>query len=84
MGGMDSKQVRFTFETPITEVPSAFAGLQASVEDGKLLVSYQPSRAQMSDILTRIQSAALAIRDISTKEVELEDLFLNLTRDKAA
>lgn len=84
MNGVDSKQVRFTFEIPITHVPAALQMLQASVENGKLLVSYQPSQAKMNDILLRIQSAGLTISDISTKEVELEDLFLTLTSGKAA
>ena len=35
--------------------------------------------AAMSDILARMQSANLTIHDISTQEVELEDLFISLT-----
>jgi ABC-2 type transport system ATP-binding protein len=60
-------------------VPPQLAGFEACVKAGKLVVHYQPSKAAMSDILARIQSAGLTIRDISTKEVELEDLFLKLT-----
>lgn len=84
MRGVDSKQVRFTFAEPLTAVPANFSDLQASIEDGKLTVSYQPSQGQMNAILNRIQAAGLAICDISTKEVELEDLFISLTTDKAA
>ena len=79
MHGVDSKEVFFTLSTPLAQVPSPLADLQASVREGKLVVKYQPSKAAMSDILARMQSAGLTITDISTKEVELEDLFIALT-----
>lgn len=80
MNGVDSKEVHFTFDAPLEHIPSSLGGLQASIKAGKLVVNYQPSSASMSEILARIQSAGLTIRDLSTKEVELEDLFLKLTR----
>jgi ABC-2 type transport system ATP-binding protein len=80
MNGVDSKEVHFTFDAPLEHIPPSLSGLQASIKAGKLVVNYQPSSASMSEILARIQSAGLTIRDLSTKEVELEDLFLKLTR----
>ena len=79
MRGVDSKQVCFTFAAPLNVLPAELQGLQAEVKDGKLTVSYKPSEAQMDDILQRVQKAGLTIRDISTDEVELEDLFIKLT-----
>jgi ABC-2 type transport system ATP-binding protein len=79
MHGVDSKEVIFTLATPLAQMPSQLTDLQASLKDGKLLVKYQPSKAHMDEILARMQSAGLVIRDISTKEVELEDLFIALT-----
>jgi ABC-2 type transport system ATP-binding protein len=76
---VDSKEVFFTLSNPIREVPPALAELQASVREDKLVIKYQPSQAAMSDILARIHAANLTIADISTKEVELEDLFVALT-----
>lgn len=79
MRGVDSKEVFFTLAAPLMEVPASLADLQASARDGKLVVKYQPSKAQMDEILARVHAAGLAIRDISTKEVDLEDLFVSLT-----
>ncbi len=79
MQGVDSKEVCFTLSAPLSAVPSQLSDLQASVKGDKLLVKYQPSQAAMSDILARIASAGLIIKDISTHEVELEDLFIALT-----
>ena len=79
MRGVDSKQICFTLTKPLDAVPASLADLQASVSDGKLIVSYQPSKAHVDVILARVQQEGLTIQDISTDEVELEDLFIKLT-----
>lgn len=84
MRGIDSKEVIFTFAKPIKEVPASLADLQAAVREGCLAVKYQPSKAAMEDILGRVKAAGLSIDDISTREVDLEDLFVALTSGKQA
>ena len=85
MKGVDSKQVFFTLAQPLSVLPAGLETLQASVDDqGRLVVKYQPSKSHMDEILSLVQKAGLTIRDISTYEVELEDLFISLTTDKAA
>lgn len=83
MRGVDSKEVAFTLTQPIAEVPADLRDLQASVREGRLVVKYQPSKAAMDQILARLQASNLTIQDISTHEVELEDLFVALTSDAA-
>lgn len=84
MQGVDSKEIFFTLETPITMLPPALESLQARVDDGRLVVKYAPSQSAIDDIFARVQQAGLDIRDVSTKEVDLEDLFIAMTSDKAA
>ena len=84
MQGVDSKAIILTLSAPLTEVPGALADLQASVKQGNLVIQYQPSQSQVGDILTRVQGLGLAIRDVSTQEVDLEDLFVRMTSDRAA
>jgi len=84
MRGVDSKEVIFTLTRELEAVPAALSDLQASLREGRLVVKYQPSKAHMDGILARVSQAGLTIQDISTKEVELEDLFLTMTADKAA
>ncbi len=79
MNGVDSKQVIFTLDAPLAEIPPALDGLQATLSNGKLVVKYQPSQAHIGDILARVAAAGLTIRDLSTKEVDLEDLFVAMT-----
>jgi ABC-2 type transport system ATP-binding protein len=79
MGGLDSKEVCFTFETPMAALPDSLGGLDASLREGKLIVKYKPSEAHMDQILARVQAAGLTIRDLSTQELDLEDLFVKMT-----
>lgn len=79
MQGVDSKEIFFTLETPITELPKPLESMQARVDAGRLVVKYAPSQSAIDDIFARVQQAGLDIRDVSTKEVDLEDLFIAMT-----
>jgi ABC-2 type transport system ATP-binding protein len=84
MQGVDSKEVLLSFCEPIDHVPDSLKDLQASVQNGKLVVHYKPSQADMGSILARVAKAGLQVRDLSTHEVDLEDLFVQMTSDQAA
>ena len=47
--------------------------------DGRLAIAYQPSRSQVADILNRLNAAGVSVKDLSTVESDLEDVFLELT-----
>jgi len=47
--------------------------------DGRLAISYQPSKSQVAEILGRLTNAGVAVKDLSTVEADLEDVFLELT-----
>lgn len=83
MGKLDKKQITFHFTTPLTEIPAALADLSPALREGKLTLEYQPSRANMDKILTRVRDAGLIIRDVSTEEADLEDIFRTLTKRAA-
>lgn len=84
MKGVDSKEIFFTLETPIDHVPTALSDLQARVDAGRLVVKYAPSQSAIDDIFACVQKAGLDIRDVSTKEIDLEDIFVAMTSQKAA
>jgi ABC-2 type transport system ATP-binding protein len=47
--------------------------------DGRLAIAYQPSRTQVGEILERLAAAGVSVKDLSTVESDLEDVFLELT-----
>jgi ABC-2 type transport system ATP-binding protein len=83
MGKLDKKQITFHFTTPLAEIPAMLKDLAPSLREGRLVIEYQPSRANMAEILNRVRMAGLVIRDVSTEEADLEDIFRSLTRRAA-
>ncbi len=49
----------------------------------EITISYNKDRATAGDVLTAASAAGLVIVDVSTREPDLEDVFLNLTRAAA-
>ena len=61
-------------------------GLQAEIDgENRLVMSYKPSQNSVQDILDMVQASGVSIADMITREADLEDIFIHLTRqDKAA
>lgn len=81
----DSKQLVITPAQKLANVPPQLQQYSAHLDDeGRLLISYKPSKAAIGDILDMVKSAGVTVQDISTKEADLEDIFIHLTTSKAA
>ncbi len=83
MRGVDSKELVLTLDKKIDDT-SVLEGLQSCVEDNRLCIKYQPSQVSFGEIIDQVKSAGYAIEDLSTRDVELEDIFRDLTSQKAA
>lgn len=83
MKALDQKQLIITLKEPLKALP-ALALEGASVNaDGQLVVTYQPSRARIGEILQPITQSGLAIADITTLQSDLEDVFRYFTAKDA-
>jgi ABC-2 type transport system ATP-binding protein len=79
---VDDKSLVLTLAQPVATVPEPLAALGfTSPAPGKLALRYAPSRTQLGDLLAAVAAQGLTIRDISSQETDLEDIFLQLTRD---
>ncbi len=77
---LGSKQMAVTVAADIAEVPEGLKGYNVELENSrKLVFHYPPSKTGSGEILAAIQEAGLSITDLSTRETELEDIFLALT-----
>jgi ABC-2 type transport system ATP-binding protein len=81
---VDDKTLRLTLVEAITSVPPALQrwGL-AVTAPGRLLFRYGPSRTELGPLFSAIAAAGLTIRDATTEETDLEDVFLRLTGSNA-
>lgn len=79
----DSKDLVITGVEVLDVVPESLRILQSRIDAGKLVITYKPSVDSIQDILNRVQAAGVAVRDLTTREADLEDVFVHLTRKKA-
>lgn len=80
---IDSKEIRFRFENPVTDIPEGLAVAYNAQQEGKrtLALRYAPKDVKMEDILKIVQGMGNPIIDISTDESDLEDIFLQITKN---
>ncbi|MCA1910093.1 MAG: ABC transporter ATP-binding protein [Magnetospirillum sp.] len=77
---LDSKALLVSVEGGLSEVPPLLAAYNPEIRaDGRLALRYAPSAVPAGRILQAIGEAGLTIRDLSTEEADLEDIFLRLT-----
>ncbi len=82
---IDAKEMMVTVDVDLAAVPAALARFDPELKDGRRLVfRYPPSRTDSGQILAAVGEAGLRVVDINTREAELEDIFLSLTRRQGA
>ena len=76
---LDRKEARITVDRDIATLPSGIPkkGVNAIIENlREILIQYSPSQIQMGPILDTIKSDGLIITDLSTRDTDLEEIFL--------
>ena len=80
IGRLDSKTLLVTPREPVTLPLKGFEdvtfGMRAT---GALALTYKTSEHSVEELLDRIRSAGIAIKDLSIEEPDLEDVFVELT-----
>jgi ABC-2 type transport system ATP-binding protein len=81
---LDHKTLTVTVAEPVTAVPAALADLDAKLAGpDRLVIQYPPSRIRGGEILARLAAAGHVVVEVTTRESELEDIFLKLTSEPA-
>ena len=81
---LDTRAVVITPEEPLTAAP-ALPGFEGKLrKDGKLAVSFKAEAASVEQVLAAVRAAGVRIKDLSTEEPDLEDVFLALTYGDAS
>jgi len=82
---LDTKELTVTLAGEIDGIPESLESFHATpAGSNRLVFTYAPSQTDAGEILAAVGAAGLEIVDVSTKEVELEDIFVKLTRDSDA
>jgi ABC-2 type transport system ATP-binding protein len=78
---LDGKELRLHLDSPLAELPPGLEEYSPKLAAPDLLVlTYRPTAQRIDAILARLSEAGIGIRDLSTVESDLEDVFLALIR----
>ncbi len=76
---LDTRAVVITPSEALTAAP-ALAGYEAKLRaDGNLAVTYKTEASSVEGVLAAVRAAGVQIKDLSTEDPDLEDVFLALT-----
>ena len=83
VASLDSKTLMVAPVDALDAAPDLGAFNAELKPDGRLAIPYQPSKTQVADILEQLSVAGVGVKDLSTVESDLEDVFLELTYRRA-
>ena len=79
VGRLDTRTVVIAPREPLTAAPKV-KGFEAKLrKDGRLAVGYRTGESSVEAVLAAVKAAGVSIRDLSTEDPDLEDVFLSLT-----
>jgi ABC-2 type transport system ATP-binding protein len=85
VGMAQEKVVEVVTDRDIVHAPDATPFEKVELKGERLLaITYRKDRVNAGDVLAALQREGLGIVDVSTREADLEDVFLNLTRASPA
>ena len=85
VGMAQEKVVEVTVDRDLTEAPASPMFQNIVLKGERVLsITYSKAVANAGDVLSALGAAGLGIVDVSTREADLEHVFLNLTRAQAA
>ncbi len=81
---LDAKEMTVTLATDLEAVPGALEPFGPELENGRRLIfRFPPSKTPSGQILSALRDAGLEVMDLSTREADLQDIFLRLTNRAA-
>ncbi|CAM3653839.1 MULTISPECIES: ABC transporter ATP-binding protein [Halomonas] len=89
MSKLGSKQLTLNLQTPLTEVPAALQRFELSLaaEGHELIYTYDGRQEEdgrgMSELLSALEREGVAFKDLNTRQSSLEDIFVDLVKERA-
>ena len=82
---LDSKELIITIDHDLNQVPDGFSEFNVELRNGhELVFRVPPSEMSVEKVLSAVRGQGFSIQDLSTKESDLEDIFLMLTQESAS
>ena len=82
---LDSKELVVTIDQALSAVPEGLVNFNVDLSNShKLVFHVPPSEMPVEAVMDAVRQAGLSIIDLTTKESDLEDIFLMMTQDHEA
>ena len=82
---LDSKELIVTIDQALSAVPEGLVNFNVDLSNShKLVFHVPPSEMPVEAVMDAVRQAGLSIIDLTTKESDLEDIFLMMTQDHEA
>ncbi len=77
---LDTKELIVTVDTPLTKIPEKLTKFNVElIKNNKLVFRVAPTKVPVENIMDAVRAAGYKIVDLTTKESDLEDIFLLMT-----
>lgn len=77
---LDVKEIHFRLDRPVTGIPQSLQRLQLKQDDPYVLaIRYSPRDYHAGQMIEAVREAGYGIMDLSTKQGDLEDVFMQMT-----
>lgn len=84
LGNIEGKDIRFRLDRDVTTIPESLKKYHAKLEGARTItLTYSPKDVKADMLINAVQASGYAIEDVSTKNSDLESVFLQLTRSAA-
>ena len=80
---LDSKELIITLDKDIKNLPNSLTNLNTEiVAERKIIVRIPPDEVTVDSVIDAIRNSGFGINDLTTKQSDLEDIFIAMTSDK--
>jgi len=77
---LDNKELKVIFDQDLLSIPDSLSAWDCDLRAPReLIVRYQRGKTNVVKVFESLKETGLSINDITTKESDLEDVFLHLT-----
>ncbi len=77
---LDAKELTVSLSKPVGKIPEALSAYNPRLDEADCLtLSFAPSKTPARKVLADIEACGLQVQDFSTKDSDLEDIFIRLT-----
>ena len=82
LNSIKTKKISFKVKKIIKINPKDLNGIKFSYKsDNEIIVSYEREKHKIDEIINKVKNTGMEIYDISTEEGDLEDVFIDLTKN---